>query len=107
MYEFSIETVDDQGDKVVVTGRCLQGPFEIGDHFTSAYRFANVTEEDLRHVGETPVSLRADRIVAYRRDLPDLYPGMTATIDLAGEGGKILAQGWTLGGSKPSGPGGR
>jgi hypothetical protein len=98
MIEFQVEIVDREGEKVAVAGRLLQGPIRIGDEFTLAYQFANVMKEDFRHVNEVPVSLRIDTIVAYRRELPDLYDGMTARLTLSGEGGRVLSRGWVLGG---------
>jgi hypothetical protein len=98
MYEFSVEIIDREDDKIAVAGRCLQGPVRVGDRFTSAYRFADLMADDLRHVDETPVSLRVDRIVAYRHELTDLHDGMTARIELSGEGDTVLSQGWVLSG---------
>lgn len=64
-----------------VIGRCGDVPIRVGDVF-----------DQLRNEEELPrtIQLVIKCIHAYQKDLPELSPGMTATIDVVGEGLKWL-----------------
>lgn len=64
----------------------------------SVYRFADVHAQTLRRVDESSVSLRVERIVAYRRDFDEIDSGMTARLELAGDRQDAVQSGMVLGG---------
>lgn len=97
-FEFSAEIVERTTNGLVVSGRCLAGSFRIGSTFLAAYRIADVHDPNSAHVDECGVQLRVERIVAYRRDLDEVDSGLTAMLDLSGNGGELVQSGMVIGG---------
>lgn len=64
-----------------VIGRCGDVSFKVGDVF-----------DQIDHPGEgtRPVSLQVTKITAYQRSLEEIGTGMTASIDVVGEGVDLL-----------------
>ena len=76
-------------DRAYVTGRNGQRTLRVGDVFNAVLR------------GEVPlgmaISLKIVAIEAYRRKLPDLDRGMTASLELHGNGIALIRDGDLLG----------
>jgi hypothetical protein len=72
-------------DRFLLDIRCSKGRIELGTTFTSSYE---LIIKDIEIPGEatnrTAVHFVVNRIVAYERDLDDLYEGMTAEITVTG-----------------------
>lgn len=64
-----------------VVGRCGDAPLRVGDVFGQL---------DLAAEPAKPVNLRVSRIVAYQRSLEELGSGMTASLDVQGQGAELL-----------------
>ena len=64
-----------------VIGRCGDVSFRVGDVFDQI---------DYPGEGSRPVSLRVTKITAYQRSLEEIGTGMTASIDVVGDGVDLL-----------------
>lgn len=76
-----------------ITGRCLDGPILVGDHFQGVERRGEVE----------PVDLLVDEIAAYGKLLSQLDPVVTGELVLSGDLRRPLADRSVLIGDVPSG----
>jgi hypothetical protein len=100
--EFGVVRVvsrDAQG--LVIDGRCYQSELRVGGIFTLLYEVPLVDDGDtLRSEGRVnhqDVTLRVDRIEAYRREIEFINRGMTARLTLSGSGCDLVREGLVLG----------
>ncbi|MEO7330326.1 MAG: hypothetical protein ABI193_17250 [Minicystis sp.] len=98
--EFSVDIVTGPADAPIVKGRCLKGPIKLGDVFSSTYTFDDRRSETPTRVGEFSVSLRVQKMMAYRRYLDEIDEGLTAQLELVGTGGTEVKSGGILGTSR-------
>ena len=100
--EFLIAYFQRQSDRVIVAGRCCQGPINVGERFHCLYESVVERTEDRygsskrQGQGEL-VNLRVDSIFAYGHCFTQLDPGMTARLELSGEGIEKIKEGLILG----------
>jgi hypothetical protein len=75
-----------------VVGRCGDVPLQVGDVFD---------QFDVASEPAHPVNLHISRIVAYQRSLEELGSGMTASLDVQGQGAELLRPHGVLVASRP------
>jgi hypothetical protein len=101
--EFSIEDFQQLSiDSITLIGRCYQGPINVGERFHCLYELVpQLTENGYsyskRSQQEHSVNLRIDSISSYGHSLTQLDPGMTAKLELSGEGIEKVKRRWILG----------
>jgi hypothetical protein len=100
--EFGVDEVAGSG-RIIVTGRCFEGPLSRGDIFEEAFRYSPAgTLEDYGRPGERlderRVSLLVLSIQAYQREVDELGRGMTAQLELLDDEGNSPLPGEVLGG---------
>jgi hypothetical protein len=100
--EFSIEHFQQLPDCIIVAGRCYHGPINVGERFHCLYELVpELTENGYgpskRNEQEQLVNLRIDAISAYNHSFIQLDPGMTAELELSGEGIEKIKKGLILG----------
>ncbi|WNZ24538.1 hypothetical protein HJG54_17885 [Leptolyngbya sp. NK1-12] len=92
--EFLVDSIERDGEAYCVRGACTHGKIDIGTIFSKAYkkikRFSNNQVESIRTENHRVVSLRVEKIIAYRHSLDSLPQGMSGEIYLVGEGGYNL-----------------
>jgi hypothetical protein len=88
--EFGIEYIRREADKTFIAGRCYKGPISIGDVFNSVYQLIPLKNEEgcygHRMENNRSVDIYVVSIKAYRHELEILDQGLTAEIEIAGEG---------------------
>ena len=104
--EFGIVYLRRIGNHLFVSGRCSRGPIAISDTFRYVY---SVTPQPIpegygppQREDHQPLSLRVESITAYKHSLKELSTGMTAEIELSGNGFELVREGLFLGNSKES-----
>src|SRR5262245_5106396 len=103
--EFSVELTRTQTDRIFVAGRCYHGPLRVGDVFTEAYRYIRA-ESFADYVVPPPrcddsvreFQLEVKSIFLYGRYLNQIDAGLTAELELTGDGAIPLATGDVMGG---------
>ena len=102
LIEFGVDIVQQQSeDRIVVAGRCYKGPIYVGDIFTAIYQLTptkiGIDYGPSIRAGDKSVSLTVEAIRAYQHTLDWLDEGLTAEIELSGEGAKLLESKFVLG----------
>lgn len=82
MAEFGIYRVVTCDGRIVVDGRCHEGPLRRGGIFRKVYR----PDEQGNAIESLAVDLIVERIVAYEHEMEELDAGLTARITLRGVG---------------------
>ncbi len=101
--EFGVEFITERsGDRIGIAGRCYKGPIEIGDVFEAVYQYVPVKTLDdyarpSERIGETLVRLKVESMRAYGRSWQEIHEGLTAEMEVSGEGAELLKPGDVLG----------
>jgi hypothetical protein len=92
--EFDVQEVQRENLNVSVSGRCVNGPIEIGDTFTTLYgrSFPDAPEDYSTSIKteQISVSLKVLSIEAFKKSIAQLSPGIGAKLQLSGEGIGVL-----------------
>ena len=97
MIEFEVNEVMHLPFGLMVSGRCWDAEFGIGDVFTElrwSQSERHGSPPQYKRVAEgiaAEVRLRVDEISAYNRLIDRMYPGLTASIRFSGTGLEMLA----------------
>jgi hypothetical protein len=98
--EFYVVDFHENAGTYTVIGRCGDLAVLKGDHFMEAWPSRVVKTADGYDrgpkVNARAVNLRVERIVAYKHELDELSPGMTAELTLRGEGAPVRDGGLSL-----------
>jgi hypothetical protein len=80
-------------------GRCTEDAIRVGDVFTQTYFLPGSSDSKggATRSDEKTLQLRIVNLQAYGRELRQLGPGMTGTIDLDGTGADLVQPGALLG----------
>jgi hypothetical protein len=88
--EFGTEYVRREADKTFIAGWCYRGPISIGDVFNSVYELIPLKNEEgcygHRVENNRPVDIYVVKMKAYGHELKEIYEGLSAEIEIAGEG---------------------
>lgn len=100
--EFTVEKLDYFDGKLRVAGRCAKDIIKVGDCFTAVYRYAPAqTLEDFGKPSERiairNIALWVEKMTSYSRLWDEIHPGLTAELELSGEGEDKVRFGDVLG----------
>ncbi len=83
MSEFGVHGVEHVGESFFVIGRCYLGPLRLGDVFCTASVPGGLSSN---------VRLTVQTIEAYSRKWDEIDEGLTARLELTGEGGDAVTE---------------
>ena len=93
MIEFGIHYLRREDGRLLVSGRCYQGPIALSDRFERVSKPDSLlTGEDSLIKDEQQVSLTVESIKAYGHLLKKLDEGVTAELELSGSGMKLVGE---------------
>jgi hypothetical protein len=98
--EFLIKgIVEGQPGRLRVIGRCTEDTIQRADLFTCTFQYVDSADarQGVARTGIRPLQLKVIGLHAYGRELDQLGPGMTGTIDLDGTGFELVVPGSLLG----------